>query len=88
MKRPRTYRMSVAARRLGLTKALLRTQLRHLGAITEDKRANPLWVRQGWLHEEQFQYQHPAVGWRWCTRIEITESGMTELFSRIHNKAA
>ncbi|MCK5886867.1 MAG: hypothetical protein KAG70_10290, partial [Alcanivorax sp.] len=60
-----TYRIKHAAQRLGTKPSLLRQQLRDMGAITEDERAHPAWVREGWLKEDHRQYHHPVVGWKW-----------------------
>ncbi|MCK0153890.1 hypothetical protein MWU49_09255 [Alcanivorax sp. S6407] len=80
-------RISEAAQRLGTNPSHLRQRLHQLGAITPEGRAHPEWVREGWLKEEQFQYQHPVVGWRWSTRIDITEAGLVELFGQLDNAA-
>lgn len=82
-----TYRIKHAAQRLGTKPSQLRQQLRDMGAITEDERAHPSWVREGWLKEDHRQYHHPVVGWKWRTRIDITEAGLAELWGRIRRAA-
>ena len=82
-----TYRIKQAAQRLGTKPSQLRHQLRAMGAITEDERAHPSWVREGWLKEDHRQYHHPVVGWKWRTRIDITEAGLVELWARIRRAA-
>jgi len=82
-----TYRIKQAAQRLGTKPSQLREQLRAMGAITEDERAHPAWVREGWLKEEHKQYCHPVVGWAWFIRIDITEAGLVELWARIRRAA-
>jgi hypothetical protein len=80
-------RISEAAHRLGTNPSHLRQRLVQLGAITPEGKAHPEWVREGWLKEEQFQYRHPIVGWRWNIRIDITEAGLVELFGQLDNAA-
>lgn len=82
-----TLCLKSAAERLGTKPSHLRQRLQELGAITPEGRAHPYWVREGWLHEEQFQYRHPVTGWRWTTRIDITETGLVELFGLLDNAA-
>lgn len=82
-----TLRMKDAAQRLGTQPSHLRHRLQQLGAITPEGRAHQHWVREGWLHEEQFQYRHPVTGWRWTIRIDITETGLVELFGLLDNAA-
>lgn len=80
-------RMKTAAARLGIGPQQLRQQLRALGGITATGRARPHWVCEGWLIEQHRQYHHPVTGWRWYTRIEITEPGLVALFGMIHRAA-
>ncbi|MCG8393335.1 MAG: hypothetical protein MI745_09650 [Pseudomonadales bacterium] len=82
-----TYRIKHAAQRLGIKPGQLRNRLRELGAITQEERAHPTWVREGWLKEEHRQFYHPVVGWKWQTRIDITEAGLVELWARIRRAA-
>lgn len=81
-------RLSAAAPRLGITEKSLRKKLQHLGAITSQGTAHPNWVREGWLQQEDFQYYHKSMGWRWASRIDITEAGLVELFGLIDSAAA
>lgn len=89
----RPYRFKVAARRLGTTEAFLRQRLAQLGALQRDgvtgaRRASEDWVERGLLVEVERQFNHPATGWRWYVRIEITARGLDYLRYVIHDTAA
>lgn len=82
-----SYRIKQAAQKLGIKPSTLRNQLRQMGAITQENRAHAKWVREGWLIENSTQYYHPVVGWKWNTRIDITEAGLVELWAHIQRAA-
>jgi hypothetical protein len=87
-----TYRIRDAARALHLGDRALRRRLEQLGAFKPDgttgrRRANPEWIRAGWLVEREEQFTHPHVGPQWYVRVEITSAGLDHLRHQLNNAA-